>query len=64
MSIVKRFKLTENHAVTFREEGYNVFNHPTFGAPGTKPEHTKHLRKFQHADGARTMQMALRMTSN
>ncbi len=34
-SVVKRFRLTEHHAVTFRAEAYNLFNNPSFGVPGT-----------------------------
>jgi hypothetical protein len=61
MSIVKRFKLSENHAVTFRAEGYNVFNHPTFGSPGVDLNTPGTFGKFSSTlTGARTMQMALR----
>lgn len=61
MSLVKHFKLTENQAVTFRAEGYNVFNHPTFGAPGVNLNTPSTFGKFSSTlTGARTMQFALR----
>ena len=31
MSLVKKFKITERHSISFRAEAYNVFNHPNFG---------------------------------
>jgi hypothetical protein len=34
MSLVKRFRIWENHAVTFRAEGYNLFNNANFANPG------------------------------
>ncbi len=33
VSIVKKFKIYESHAVTFRAEGYNIFNHANFANP-------------------------------
>src|SRR5262249_52325424 len=30
-SLVKKFRITETHAVQFRAEAYNLFNHPNFG---------------------------------
>jgi hypothetical protein len=33
-SLVKRFKITERQAVTFRAEAYNLFNNVNFGNPG------------------------------
>ena len=33
VSLVKHFKITEHHLITFRAEAYNVFNHPNFGNP-------------------------------
>lgn len=30
-SLVKKFRISENHSVQFRAEGYNIFNHPNFG---------------------------------
>ena len=34
ISLVKRFKLTERHVVSFRAEAYNLFNNVNFGLPG------------------------------
>jgi hypothetical protein len=33
VSLVKHFKITERHVLTFRAEAYNIFNHPNFGNP-------------------------------
>jgi len=33
MTLMKHFKLTETHALQFRAEFYNVFNHPQFSNP-------------------------------
>ncbi len=34
-ALSKRFRLAEKHAVTFRADAFNLFNHPVFRAPGT-----------------------------
>lgn len=60
-SLIKRFKITENHMVTFRAEGYNVLNHPTFGTPSVNLNTPASFGKFAATlTGARTMQLALR----
>ncbi len=67
-SLVKRFRITEGSAVTFRAEAYNLFNHPQFGTPsGTTSATTVNYstvstfgKYSQTLNGARTMQMALR----
>src|SRR5262249_20492136 len=35
MSLVKKFRLTERHALTFRAEAYNLLNNPNFNVPLT-----------------------------
>jgi hypothetical protein len=35
MSLVKRFKITERHAITFRAEAYNLLNKTNFALPST-----------------------------
>lgn len=32
-SVMKRFKITENHSVQFRADFFNLWNHPVFRAP-------------------------------
>ena len=34
LSMVKKFRVTEKTAVSFRAEAYNLFNNPNFAAPG------------------------------
>lgn len=34
MSLVKRFKITERHVVSFRAEAYDLFNNVNFRFPG------------------------------
>jgi Carboxypeptidase regulatory-like domain len=60
-SLVKRFKLAETRAVTFRAEAYNLFNHPQFGTPSLSLTTPSTFGKYSATlNGARTMQMALR----
>ncbi len=33
-AVVKRFHVTESQNIEFRSEFYNIFNHPSFAAPG------------------------------
>jgi hypothetical protein len=71
-SLVKRFRIHENHAITFRAEAYNLFNNPNFQMVATNVS-TNNLNvdtpasfgKFSQTVGgqgtsARTMQMTLR----
>jgi hypothetical protein len=67
---VKRFKITERQAFSFRAEAYNVFNHPNFGTNGLDTNindiSTGKFGQFsstlgaQNGSSARTMQLALR----
>ena len=68
-SLVKKFKITERQAVTFRAEAYNLFNHPNFGgiqtnvnSPLTFGQMTTTLATQSNSigTGARTMQLTLR----
>ena len=68
-SLVKRFKITERHAVTFRAEAYNIFNHPNFGlaAANLNINNPASFGKFSSTLGtqvggssARSLQLALR----
>ena len=67
MSLIKKFKITENHAVTFRAEAYNLPNHAAFATPSgtngsTNLNTPATFGKFASTIGGttRTMQMALR----
>jgi hypothetical protein len=61
LSIVKRFKIYESHAVTFRAEGYNLFNNPNFGGLSTALTNPATFGKLSSMVGQpRIFQMALR----
>jgi hypothetical protein len=64
-SLVKRIKITESQAVTFRAEAYNLFNHPNFGGMSTNLNTPATFGKMSsttgtQGTGARTMQLTLR----
>ena len=68
MSLVKRFRMTEKSAVTFRTEAYNLFNTVNFSAPAVN---LQTLQTFgvisstptgaSNQSGARILQLALRV---
>jgi len=61
LSIVKRFKIYESHAVTFRAEGYNLLNNPNFGGLTTTLTTPATFGKLSSMVGQpRIFQMALR----
>ncbi len=69
LSMVKKFAITERHAVSFRAEAYNLFNHPNFGlaAANLNLNNAATFGKFSQtlgtqtsASSARIMQMVLR----
>ncbi|MEO8026022.1 MAG: TonB-dependent receptor [Bryobacteraceae bacterium] len=62
VSLIKKFRITENHAVTFRAEAYNLPNHPAFATPTVNLNTPATFGKFSSTIGGttRTMQMALR----
>jgi hypothetical protein len=73
MSLVKKFHLTERHALTFRAEAYNLLNNPNFGIPLTTSAANTNFNLTNIATfsklsqtvgaqgtGARTMQLTLR----
>ncbi len=61
MSLVKKFKLTEQHAISFRAEVYNLFNNVNFGEPGANLVTTASFGKLSGTVGnPRIMQLALR----
>jgi hypothetical protein len=58
---VKRFKIDETHAVTFRAEGYNLFNHANFGGLSVAPANPAKFGKLSSTVGnPRIFQLALR----
>jgi len=64
-SLVKRFKITETHVVTFRAEAYNLLNNPNFGGLSVDVNSAATFGKFSSTIGAqgtnaRVMQMTLR----
>ena len=60
-SLVKRFKITEREAVTFRAEAYNLWNNVNFSNPAvTLTTPTTFGKVSSSVNGARVMQMALR----
>ena len=61
ISLVKRFKIWETHAVTFRAEGYNLFNNANFANPGVSLTTPATFGKVSAIVGnPRIMQLALR----
>jgi hypothetical protein len=61
ISLLKRFKVTEKSAFTFRAEAYNLTNTATFGTPAATLTTLQSVGKFSGTiGGARVMQMALR----
>lgn len=61
VSLVKRFRIYENHAVTFRAEAYNVFNNVNFGNPSVSLTSPQTFGKLTGLVGTpRIMQLALR----
>ena len=61
LSLVKKFRLTEKTAVSFRAEAYNLFNNPNFAAPGFNINTPQTLGQITSTvSNPRFMQMALR----
>ncbi|MBM3814924.1 MAG: TonB-dependent receptor [Acidimicrobiia bacterium] len=60
-SIIKRFKIWEHHAITFRAEMYNTFNNVNFSTPGLNIQTPQTFGRISSTTGSpRIMQMALR----
>ncbi|MBZ5623847.1 MAG: TonB-dependent receptor [Acidobacteriia bacterium] len=61
LSLVKKFKITEQYAISFRAEAYNLFNNVNFDAPNANLSTLATFGKISGTVGnARTLQMALR----
>lgn len=60
-SLVKKFRVTESSAVSFRAEAYNLLNNANFAAPGSSLATLQSFGKISSTVGnSRIMQMALR----
>ena len=68
-SLVKKFRITENHNVQFRAEAYNLFNHPNFGfaaanlninTPTSFGKFSQTLGTQTSSGSSRTLQLAMR----
>jgi hypothetical protein len=61
MSLVKKFKIGERHAVSFRVEAYNLFNNVNFAPPNTDLSMPNSFGQIAGTVGkARFLQLALR----
>ena len=61
VSLVKRFRITDRQAISFRAEAYNAFNNANFGPPNTDLSEKASFGKISSTVGnARVFQMALR----
>jgi hypothetical protein len=61
MSLVKKFQVREQHAVSFRAEAYNLFNNVSFDAPNANLATPGSFGKIANTVGnARILQMAVR----
>jgi hypothetical protein len=60
-SLTKKFRIRENHALSFRAEAYNVFNHPCFGTPSASLDSPASFGRISSTQtSARYLQLALR----
>ncbi|MBZ5727530.1 MAG: TonB-dependent receptor [Acidobacteriia bacterium] len=61
VSLVKRFRIYEKHAITFRAEAYNIFNDANFGNPTVSLTTPQTFGKLTSIVGSpRIVQLALR----
>lgn len=61
MSLVKRFRISETHVVTFRAEGYNTLNNVNFANPSVSLTALANFGRISATTGSpRIYQMALR----
>ena len=56
----RRFQVREGHFIELRMEGFNVFNHPNWGIPGSYPDFGPFFGKIFASGDPRRMQTALR----
>jgi len=60
LGVHKRFRVTENSALQFQANAFNLFNHPNFGRPSGNLNSASTVGKSTSTFGARVMQLALR----
>ena len=60
LSISRSFHPRESHAIQFRAEFFNAFNHPNFGIPGDNPDFGPFFGKILATGQPRRIQLALR----
>jgi hypothetical protein len=60
VAVHRRFPVIEGHALEFRAEFFNVFNHPNFGIPGSYPDFGPFFGRIFAAGSPRRVQLALR----
>jgi hypothetical protein len=59
-TVMKLFPITESKQVEFRSEFFNLFNHPTFAAPGTTINSSSGAQVSGTLNAARIIQLALK----
>ncbi|PYT32412.1 MAG: hypothetical protein DMG58_10210, partial [Acidobacteria bacterium] len=60
LALVRRFHPREAHAIEFRAEFFNAFNHPNLGIPGPYPDFGPFFGKILATGDPRRIQLALR----
>jgi outer membrane receptor protein involved in Fe transport len=60
LALARIFHPREAHAIEFRAEFFNAFNHPNFGIPGNNPDFGPFFGKILATGDPRRIQLALR----
>jgi hypothetical protein len=60
LALSRRFHPREGHAIEFRGEFFNTFNHPNFGIPGDNPDFGPFFGRILTTGEPRRIQLALR----
>ena len=60
LALSRRFQPREGHAIEFRGEFFNAFNHPNFGIPGDNPDFGPFFGRILTTGQPRRIQLALR----
>ena len=60
LAVSRSFHPRESHAIQFRAEFFNAFNHPNFGIPGDNPDFGPFFGKILATGQPRRIQLALR----
>jgi hypothetical protein len=60
IALARQFPIREGHAIQFRAESFNTFNHPNWGIPGPYPDFGPFFGKIFTSGDPRRMQFALR----